>query len=321
MGSSFGAGAGADALQEIIRRKAEEAFRYRQMEMDQQRIQQQGNYQNAELGLRRDAGERADAASARAEAAANAPVPVMRLTADGQLVQAGEAPHGSQVVRDPQAPAQKPDKPILRIGRDGKIQNLGTYPADAQVVNEPAPQQPRDERLVQIQGPNGTPIWVREGDAVGKPAMQAPRAVTGAERQTLAYFNRMKEALDSLEGGGLEDQISKQGLLWQAQGQLAPNIMQSGPQQQYRQAQRAFTEGRLRKESGAAIPTSEYENDAKTYFFQPGDTEPTTAQKRAARKKVLEGLKFSSGRAYQEFYGDEGSPAPHGNKADPLGIR
>ena len=165
-----------------------------------------------------------------------------------------------------------------------------------------APQQPRDDRLVQVMGPEGTPIWVREADAVGKPAAQAARAVTGAERQSLAYFNRAKDASENI--ADLEPKIAKLGLTGQVGMHVLPNFLQSQDGQLYRQAQRSFTEARLRKESGAAIPSHEYENDAKTYFAQPGDSVETQKQKRAARDKVLEGLAYAAGKAYDEFYGE-----------------
>lgn len=166
----------------------------------------------------------------------------------------------------------------------------------------------QSERLVQIMGPAGTPIWVKESDAVGKPAAQAARAVTGQERQALAYFNRAQQATKDIEtpdtkGTSLEDRVSKAGLGTQVGLQYAPNMLQTQDQQAYRQAQRAFTEARLRKESGAAIPANEYANDARTYFAQPGDDPATIEQKRKARAVVLEGLKFGSGKAYDEFYG------------------
>lgn len=164
------------------------------------------------------------------------------------------------------------------------------------------PAAPRDERLVQIEGADGKAVWVRESDAVGRPAAQAARAITGQERQTLAFYNRAKEADDL--ANQVEESIASAGLGSQLQQQYAPNMLQTQDQQRYRQAQRAFTEARLRKESGAAIPVSEYENDARTYFAQPGDSPEVRAQKRAARMTVLEGLKFSSGRAYEEFYGE-----------------
>jgi hypothetical protein len=184
-----------------------------------------------------------------------------------------------------------------------------------QAKYRPAPA-PRDERLVQVEGPNGVATWVRESEAVGKPAAQAARAVTGSERQTLAYFNRAKDA-DST-AVQFEEKVAGAGLGSQLRQQYAPNMLQNPEQQAYRQAQRAFTEARLRKESGAAIPQGEYENDARTYFAQPGDSPQVREQKRKARQVVLEGLKYSSGKAYNEFYGDEpkgkAAPAQGGNK-------
>jgi hypothetical protein len=139
------------------------------------------------------------------------------------------------------------------------------------------------------------------------------RPSIGAERQALAYFNRAKQASEDI--AGIEGEMAKAGTASQYQLQYAPNILQTAKQQRYRQGQRAFTEARLRKESGAAIPAAEYENDAKTYFAQPGDDEQTIAQKQQARQTVLEGLKFASGKAYDEFYGQQEPTVQAGPKA------
>ena len=163
-----------------------------------------------------------------------------------------------------------------------------------------APREPKEEPLVQIDV-NGIPTWVPRSQAVGRPAAQAARTPTGSERQALAYYNRGRQALEDI--APLEKEIQGKDLVGQARLQFAPNWLQSQENQRYRQAQRAFTEARLRKESGAAIPASEFENDSKTYFAQPGDTPQVLAQKKTAREKVLEGLGYSSGKAYQEFYG------------------
>lgn len=53
------------------------------------------------------------------------------------------------------------------------------------------PPAPRDERLVQVIGPNGQPIWVRESQAVGQPAGAAPGEggavkLTGAQQEDMA---------------------------------------------------------------------------------------------------------------------------------------
>lgn len=175
---------------------------------------------------------------------------------------------------------------------------------------------------------DGQPIRISEAEYkpgdLPSSTREPGRASTGLEKGVLAFYNRAKDAIDTLTSGGdasLEQQMAKQGAVGQAQLQYGHNVMQSGPQQQYRQAQRAFTEARLRKESGAAIPPDEYANDAQTYFVQPGDDAKTIAQKQKSRGKVLEGLKFGAGRAFEEFYGEPNQSPGAAAKADPLGLR
>ncbi len=103
----------------------------------------------------------------------------------------------------------------------------------------------------------------------------------------------------------MEAQIQKLGLADQGRLALAPNIFQTQLGQSYGAAQRAFTEARLRKDSGAAIPEQEFDNDRKTYFAQPGDSATTLEQKRRARGAILASLGFESGQALGEFVGDE----------------
>ena len=172
-------------------------------------------------------------------------------------------------------------------------------------------------------GPDGKPILLNSKtgqtraypEGVKPKATARERAVTGAEKQTLAFYNRAKQALDDI--GPIETKVATANLGRQAQlaySGFGENIIKTQEQQSYRQAQRAFTEARLRKESGAAIPPAEYANDARTYFAQPGDSKKTIEQKRRSRAVVLEGLRFASGKAYEEFYGEpppkhEQSPA------------
>lgn len=158
-------------------------------------------------------------------------------------------------------------------------------------------------------GPDGKPILfnsttgeVRPYPTGVTPKLTRTQAPTGAERQALAYYNRANEALTGIEDA--EDNIAKAGLFRQVQAHTGVPYLQTEEQRQYSQRQRAFTEARLRKESGAAIPPHEYENDAKTYFAVPGDKPETIERKRVARQKVVEGLAFSSGKAFDEFYGE-----------------
>lgn len=216
--------------------------------------------------------------------------------------------------------------PITVPGPNGQpIQKLVTDAELAQGI--PAFREAKSEStdVVQIMGPNGLPIWALKKDAVGKPAAQAPRAVTGQERGVLAFYNRAKDAVAVLTEGGdqsLEQKMSKLGIVGQQRlgyEGIGSNYIKSEDEQRYRNAQRSFTEARLRKESGAAIPESEFENDRKTYFVQPGDSADTVKQKATLRQGVIDGLKFASGKAYEEFYGEPNiSPARAGGQA-PVG--
>jgi hypothetical protein len=125
----------------------------------------------------------------------------------------------------------------------------------------------------------------------------------GVEKKALSFFNRARQASEDLEK--IEDGIAKSGLVAQTWREWAPNFLQSSEGQAYTQAQRAFTEARLRKDSGAAIPEQEFTNDRKTYFVQAGDSPSTVEQKRRARAALLASLGFESGRALREFYDDE----------------
>jgi len=129
-----------------------------------------------------------------------------------------------------------------------------------------------------------------------------PKAPTGGERDSFRFFQRMNSSAEDLER--LEDVITGLSLDQQARLKFAPNFALTSDMRLYRQAQRAFTEARLREDSGAAIPESEFENDRQTYFVQPGDDEAVAAQKERARTVALEALRTASANAYWEFFGE-----------------
>ncbi len=76
------------------------------------------------------------------------------------------------------------------------------------------------------------------------------------------------------------------------------NQVASPERQQATQAQRDFVNAVLRRESGAAISPSEFENAKKQYFPQPGDSPQTIAQKRENRRISTEGIMREAGPAY-----------------------
>jgi len=131
----------------------------------------------------------------------------------------------------------------------------------------------------------------------------AGKPPTGAQNKTLGFFNRAKQASEDLEG--IEDQIATRSLGKQSWDAVVPNFAQTDIGRQYTQSQRAFTEARLRKDSGAAIPPQEFANDRQTYFVQPGDDQTTIDNKRRARSALLASIAFEAGPALHGFYGDE----------------
>jgi hypothetical protein len=69
----------------------------------------------------------------------------------------------------------------------------------------PTPPAPRDERLVQVIGPNGQAIWVRESQAVGKPAGAAPGdagavRLSAAQQEDLATMLTVEQLVGDVQG-------------------------------------------------------------------------------------------------------------------------
>jgi hypothetical protein len=185
------------------------------------------------------------------------------------------------------------------------------------IASRPAAPKEREPKLVSVKtldenGKTVTKFVVpKAGESYPEPT-GAGKASTGQQKRALNFFNRGKEAaeiIDSLESG---KKLNPTALKYVPD---VANVLLSDENQAYRQAQRAFTEARLRKESGAAIKDEEYESDAVKYFNQPGDSDATKKQKRAARNAVLAGIGFESGDALKEFYGDESEGMLAGLKA------
>ena len=138
-------------------------------------------------------------------------------------------------------------------------------------------------------------------------ATAANKPPTGADRNTLNYFRRMLEA--ERNARAVEDNVSPTRDLATAEVPMLPemleNFIRTPEGRRYVQAQRMFTEARLRKESGAAIPENEFSNDRRMNFRDPSDDAKTIAQKRKARLETMRGIGNASGRAFSEFYGDD----------------
>lgn len=146
--------------------------------------------------------------------------------------------------------------------------------------------------------------------STGKPA-------TDAQYVSAGYANRLLESNSVIDS--LQNSIAGYNQLgFYAQKALPPK-QQSETIQRQSQAELNFVNAVLRKESGAAISQSEYDNAAKQYFPRPGDTAATLAQKAKNRQTAIQTMIRSSGGAFQPPAGS-GSPNSGGNN-DPLTIR
>lgn len=158
----------------------------------------------------------------------------------------------------------------------------------------------------EVTGPDGQPMLVQQ-DKQGNiapvqgygPKTGSTKPLTDAQAKALGFGTRMQEAdkaLTSLAAGGTNTpSLIKQGAesipgIGGALGMAANSIVASPQQQQVEQAQRDFVNAILRRESGAAISESEFQNARKQYFNQPGDSSEVKTQKAANRKLAAEGV-------------------------------
>lgn len=220
---------------------------------------------------------------------------VIRRDAKGNEIGREQVPFAPKV--DQSAQTVTTADGIFVLNADGTRGNkLGDRPPSQSTTSEP---------LVPVDDGNGNITYVPRSQAAGQrvPVSSSNKPSTGVEKRVLTFYIRAKDADENVKT--MEPQIQKISTAGQVGMQWLPNMLQSELGQNYRQAQRAFTEARLRKDSGAAIPPHEYTNDARTYFAVPGDSAKVLEQKRKARASIMEGLKQESGRAYKEHYGED----------------
>lgn len=120
---------------------------------------------------------------------------------------------------------------------------------------------------------------------------------TGDQSNAAGFYDRMSAAetiiSDPKFAAAGADQVNK----LKAQVPIAGNYMVPPEFQQFDQAQRDFVNAVLRKESGAAISQSEFDNAARQYFPQPGDSEVVIRQKTRNRQIAIAAMKRTAGPA------------------------
>lgn len=141
----------------------------------------------------------------------------------------------------------------------------------------------------------------REGMAKQKAAAVStkPQKFTKDQLDAAGFSSRMAQSAAEIEdlykkGFDPTDQVTGQAMRltpsW-ATGALTPEM------QRFMQARRDFINAALRRESGAAISQSEFENAEAQYFEQPGDSPEVVAQKKRNRAIVIESMKNAASGA------------------------
>lgn len=228
----------------------------------------------------------------------------------GAVVTAGVAKPEKVTFGAPQPYMLNGRRILARAGSDNKMYDMQGQPiADAIAPDVPPTTWREDPLKTQTEwaiAPGETEARLMTKDEIRRLGAKRPagadRPSSGQQKRVLNFFNRAQQADADLEA--MEANVQEMGLAGQTRMEWAPNVLQSDVGQRYLAAQRAFTEARLRKDSGAAIPKEEFTNDRKTYFPQPGDSQATLAQKRRARAAILASLAFESGQALGEYVGD-----------------
>ena len=112
---------------------------------------------------------------------------------------------------------------------------------------------------------------------------------TEGERKAVTFAKRMQQAEDvfsDLQNKGYDRSSLKEGLRSAASGYLP--ISKSPELGKQEQAERNFVNAVLRRESGAAISPTEFQNAEQQYFPRVGDSPEVIEQKRINRRADAE---------------------------------
>lgn len=135
--------------------------------------------------------------------------------------------------------------------------------------------------------------------SVSKERFSQPQILSGG------FATRMNTASQDIDGilgdeefnpGGIVQNIEEFGL-----PSMIANFMRSPDGQKYRQAQENWITANLRKESGAAIPTTEIESERRKWFPMPGDSKAVITQKRKSRQDAERAMRKASGGAFEDL--------------------
>jgi hypothetical protein len=141
------------------------------------------------------------------------------------------------------------------------------------------------------QNPDGTLSFIQGGPADPTSKAGGGKPLTEGQSKALLFGTRMQEA------NAIFDELATNGVTTSVPGSRAGfgvgaaiNAIQPADRQRLDQAKRDFLNAVLRRESGAVIADTEFNNGDKQYFPQPGDGEAVIAQKKRNREVAMRGI-------------------------------
>lgn len=127
---------------------------------------------------------------------------------------------------------------------------------------------------------------------------------TGDQANAAIYARRMAEAEKTLARSDIQKALMSRQQIAQEAIPIVGNSLVSKEYQMADQAKRDFINAVLRRESGAAIAQSEFDNANKQYFPQPGDADEVLRQKARNRQIAIEGIANAATPQFrEEFFG------------------
>lgn len=170
-----------------------------------------------------------------------------------------------------------------------------TQSADNKATNETSRANNQATVGATIRGQNLTDAREAKKMAQADSHFQATQAggkpLTEGQANSARYGSRMAESHDILQelsgkGVNVSNPGSRSG--WGVGD--AVNMISSADQQRLDQAKRDFINANLRRESGASISPTEFDNAEKQYFPQRGDSKEVIAQKAKNREIAIRGM-------------------------------
>lgn len=211
--------------------------------------------------------------------------------------------HSNVVANDvPTSPATPAPATVGSIYSDAQARAAAPGPRVISPSNLP----PKDKALTEQQG-NATGFGMR--------AAESHRILSELEGEGITNTGILRSTLSG--AAGLTPFIGEKLDSAVHSGMNALPTYAGGPsdkQQRTDQARRDFVNAVLRKESGANINKDEFENAAKQYFPQPGDSKTNIEQKQRNREMTIRSLSVQAGP------GAKNIPQPAARPKQPAGV-